>query len=507
MTETDVHTTPAEGSQKGRKHARFQKLNRVHRREVDKAAEAMAEKHDLPLPPGKDLKWNQAVEYFGLLSPEMWSHVMVYVYRLKPRIIRQLKDPDASNYIDCISQPFNLEYFITTHGGGTYLLQATDIEKKRPETNLFRCIFEIDMNQHEPKLNYEELDVNHRENMAYIRMLQHKGILNDKGQLVTNTQQTPATGNGGINTEVIKEILGFVSKLNSDQQENLRAKLGATGQDPLTKSIGDILLEKMKQDDPTKQVAMMTSLLSSLKEVVGTSKGSDSTALYDRIITMQAEHNKTVLQLIERITTQHNRPHDPEAADNDLDRIDKLFSIVERFRGMGAGAGGPRSGWDIGLDYLRELAVPGLQMMQNFMAAKNGQPMTPVTAPRNAAFDPYRDQAAMRNHANQINAQAGPGAGPPVSQDLMLLQQFAPLLVNALNNGTPGYDFADYLTGLMGTATHAMIAAQGEDPLVSTALTIPALAVFGETRLRTFAHEFIHYEELLKDNATEDAVN
>ena len=42
-----------------------------------------------------------------------------------------------------------------------------------------------------------------------------------------------------------------------------------------------------------------------------------------------------------------------------------------------------------------------------------------------------------------------------------------------------------------------MISAQGEQALITAALGIPELAMFGEPRLRTFAHEFIHYEELL----------
>ena len=47
----------------------------------------------------------------------------------------------------------------------------------------------------------------------------------------------------------------------------------------------------------------------------------------------------------------------------------------------------------------------------------------------------------------------------------------------------------------MGTAPHAMISAQGEQALVTAALAIPELAMFGEPRLRTFAKEFINFEE------------
>src|SRR5215467_8866565 len=76
-------------------------------REVDKAAAVLAEKHEVPDPPAKTIGFDQMQEWFKLLTPEMWSHLMVYCYRLRPRIIRQLKDPDLPNYIDCLSQPFN----------------------------------------------------------------------------------------------------------------------------------------------------------------------------------------------------------------------------------------------------------------------------------------------------------------------------------------------------------------------------------------------------------------
>jgi hypothetical protein len=39
------------------------------------------------------------------------------------------------------------------------------------------------------------------------------------------------------------------------------------------------------------------------------------------------------------------------------------------------------------------------------------------------------------------------------------------LIINHLNAGTPGYVFADWITGLLGTGLHAQISAQGEPAL------------------------------------------
>ena len=47
-----------------------------------------------------------------------------------------------------------------------------------------------------------------------------------------------------------------------------------------------------------------------------------------------------------------------------------------------------------------------------------------------------------------------------------------------------------------------MIVRQGEDVLAQTMLSVPEILMFGESQLRTFAYEFVHYEEILEsDNA------
>ena len=62
-----------------------------------------------------------------------------------------------------------------------------------------------------------------------------------------------------------------------------------------------------------------------------------------------------------------------------------------------------------------------------------------------------------------------------------------------------------HVAARFGTAAQAMVASHGEESLNQTMLSVPELAIFGETRLRKFAHEFVHYEELL-DEIEEDGV-
>lgn len=491
-------------------------------REVDKAAAALAEKSVLPIPPSKQLNWEQMQEYFALLTKEMWSHVMVYLYRLKPRIIRQLKDPDAPNYIDCVSEPFSMEYIINRHGGGKYMVECTDsARKKYGETaHLFRCYFVVDEVRYEPKLNYEELDVNNRENMSFIQMLQHRGVLDGKGHPVSNTQATAQPGAGGVNAEVIKEILGFVSKMSADQQENLRSRL-STDKDSIGKSVGDILLEQMKQNDPNKQTESMVKLISAIQAMYGQNKAADTTNVYAPFIQMLSEQNKTLVSLIEKVGKQRETeppPHD------DLDRLDKILNIAERLRG-----GGRRGPWDIGLDYAREVGVPLITTIGNLIGMRRGVGPIPMpaanpaaavpngAAPPMAAFDPYANPAATRAYASSLANQPAAGNNPigtppqpnpapaGASNDLLvLLQSYSGMVLNALNNNVPGYDFADNIVRLLGAVPHAMISNYGEDAIVQSMLLLPEVAMFGEIRLRRFTNEFIHYQEILDEQERQE---
>jgi hypothetical protein len=326
----------------------------------------------------------------------------------------------------------------------------------------------------------------------------------------------------------ILEILKYVSTMNAEQQNQLKSRL-APEHDAISKSVGDILLEKMRQDDPAKQVQMWSGLVSGLKEIIGTSKSDTGISqVYDKLITMQQTNTNTVMSLIERVLQNQNQTQQRTA----LDDFDKVFALLDRARQWG-GSGARRTGWDIGYDIARDIGLPIVQTfsstLTNIMALRRGA--TPAgtvpgapTVP--AAFDPYREPAAAAAYAKTQQAATTPtptqppapppppppapppgGAQPAATpaagtspELLQIFQQYGNLVFQALNNGTPGYAFADYISGLLGTTTHAMLANHGEDTLVSTMLGIQEFQLFGETRIRSFVHEFIHFEEFQEED-------
>jgi hypothetical protein len=234
----------------------------------------------------------------------------------------------------------------------------------------------------------------------------------------------------------------------------------------------------------------------------------------------------------------------PSAAVNGFAQFREVFGFARELI-ESRGGGGRRNGWDVALDLTRELGPsvvqPVLQLINNIMVLRS-QPNSTARAPAPgmaaagagtpSAFDPYANPEALRQHAlmmtNQPAAAAaaasaqGPAtapnqaaSGPAASTGspagaapqgatapnelLPLVQNYGGLIVNALNNGTPGYDFADYVARLFGTATHAMIAGHGEEPLCQSMFSVPELAMFGEGRIRKFVHEFVDYETYLEN--------
>jgi hypothetical protein len=503
----------------------FEKPKIIRNRDVDKAAAALAGEHVLPLPPGKKISFDQMRDYLALLTPAMWDNVSIYLYRIKPKIRRQLKNPQAPNYIDCIGQPFDENYIIARHGGGNYLIQAVNMEAKREQDarQLFKCYFTIDDIQHPPILNYEELELEAPENKSYIQWLRNKGILDDKGNMIQPSTPPPASNNG-LTAKDVLDILSYTSKLTAEQQNLLRSKIAPD--DSLSKSVGEILLEKMKQDDPAKQMQVVTGLLTAFQQIMGTSKPDSSIAgVYDKLIQMQieqrkadAEQRKNEFEWIKLLLV------DREKNTNQFAQFRDVFGFAREIMQASGGAG-RRSGWDVAYDVGRDIGLPLIQTLgttiSNIMALRrNGVPtvpnppgMVPPAAPA-GAFDPYRDQQALRAHSQALAAQQPqpqpqppppPPPAPGNNELVNLLSQYGGLVINALNSGTRGFDFADYVAGLLGVATHATIAGQGEDTLVTTMLSIPELAIFGEPRLRTFAHEFCHYQEFLEADEEEPA--
>jgi hypothetical protein len=88
-----------------------------------------------------------------------------------------------------------------------------------------------------------------------------------------------------------------------------------------------------------------------------------------------------------------------------------------------------------------------------------------------------------------------------------MFSQNAPVIVSALDRRVSGAEFGDYISGLLGDATHALIANHGEDVIVGAMMQVPQLALFGAARLREFAHGFFFFDAILEEQQRAEAAS
>jgi hypothetical protein len=225
----------------------------------------------------------------------------------------------------------------------------------------------------------------------------------------------------------------------------------------------------------------------------------------------------------------------PPPAPDDFERFEKFLNVADRLAGLRGG--GKRGGWDLALDFARELGPtvvqPVCQLIANGMMLRNSATHlgsgVPAGAPPAVAFDPYRDTAARNAAAAALNRppapaqpsypasygppppmQGEPQTGPaatasaPPNELAPFIQAYGGLIVQHLNMGTPGYIVGEWLSGLLGNAAHAQIAALGEPALLAALMTTPEIAIFGQERLTRFVHEFVNFTEFADDNNDDD---
>ena len=433
------------------------------------------------------------------MTQDDWDRYRVYIYRRWPRISKD----GQPHYLAVHREAVDEEFVKTMYGSGRYLLKLND-----PKRTVDQAPLEIMDLACPPKVSPDEL-VDAPENERY-----HK--------LWPAEENKKPEGN---HDAAVRELAGLVKLALGDKHKD--------EQGTVTKSLIDWALAQKDKERADSSPTAIANLVKELKGILPAQQAqpTDMAAILRLAKELQPPAPPPApnpLEFLKQAKELFSPPQD------DLAHIDRLLGVADKLSGLrGGGAGGPRSAWDVGLDYVRELVplapylgkllglrIPGVGAMPAGTA-------TAATPPRPAAFDPYQRPDLLQQHAHALNGAAPaaatapplPGAAPPAmapangatpsaapSNDLLaVFRQYGALVVQALNNGTPGYDFADHMTGLLGTSTHAMIAAHGEDALVAVMKSIPEIALFGEPRLRAFTTEFINFERYLDELSQESA--
>jgi hypothetical protein len=428
------------------------------------------------------------------LGDDDWDRFQVYVYRRWPRISVN----DKPHYIGTHRTAVDEEFIRGNYGSGRYQLRLNDAKGTVDQTSL-----EIQDLSHPPKVSPDEL-IDCPENQRYFKLWP------------TATPKGADAVNG--NDSAVRELAGVIKTMLAKKETSTE---DAEGKKALSSLIDWALKQKEKEREQNSPGAF-AGLVREIKDILPAPAPPapappqpDMAGILRLAKELQPPPAPNALQLLEQAKGLFSPPQD------DLAHIDRLLSIADKLGSLRGGGGGARSGWDTGLDYVREL-IPLAPYIANAFGLRipgMGAPAAPGATPPPAgpaSFDPYARPDLLRQYAQALNGHAAAqgampasspfpaqpptaAAGAASSNDLLtVFQQWGALVVQALNNGVPGYDFADHLTGLLGTATHAMISAHGEEAIVRTMMALSDLALFGEPRLRTFTKEFIEFEAFLE---------
>jgi hypothetical protein len=426
---------------------------------------------------------------------------------------------EPNHYICTLREPIDEEFVLQNFGSGRYLLIVKDAQRKL----IRKHTFSVHNQRFPPRVDEAEV-LRVPENDVFFQVWAQKP---NAGGARSEKEETKKEDIAGIlrahseGSKLDPQVVSWLQDM-ANHRDDLAAKLAeASAKNPtadLANLITAVKLLMPAQAPPPSDKPELFAIIAAIRDMQP-----------------QPADPLAMLKSAKELFALGDRP----ARDHDeIDRLDRVLGFAQKLAALPVRNSGDQSGWDVGLSYVRELISPISQLANTWMLTRKGANVPPGAFPAAAkpaapaAFDPYANPEAMRQHARAMTPQPAPaaaaapapqnanpsvpavaaldGANPqtaPMSDGLSpLLQNYGGLVLNALNGGMPGYDFADHLAQLFGIATHAAIASQGEDGLTQALLAVPEFAVFGEARLRKFAHEFIEFETILEREEQEQAV-
>lgn len=496
----------------------------VPKRQIDKTAEEIKAKRALPPVPGRSVDFDSMQSWLALFTDEMWKHVTIYVYRYDPVIDNTLAgDTDAPKYIDIIIGPFSKDYMISKHGGGKYSFYVTDNDiQKGP--SILESTLSIPVTQYDPKIDIRTLDVNSKDNRKWVMFYRQRGELDKDNRPVDTAKTTPTISNNPAEAIANAMLAGMDRAAQIYRNAGDRQRSNDDGSGGLGKAIGDILIEKMRQEDPNKSMESFAKMASMFKS-------DNNTELFKMMLQMQTDSTNRMIDLLKEI----KKPEAEGKEESDpLDKLDKLLEIGEKLGMKIGGRGGPRSGWDTALEAIQTLGAPTLNLVNNIIhmsmlskqAAMGGVPSVPPVQPTpppnnliqmptqntNPNPEPKSNYAAMGANPNpETKAETVPVADPeilPNSNPQLIeiqatIRQVGGLVQKQILDGKKGWEFAESLVGMYGVAPHAAISKYGVEKVIEGMKSVPEFwnpieQPFGEEYLTNWVGEFINYEEILE---------
>lgn len=436
----------------------------------------------LPKPPSKHLHPEQFYAYTQSLTDADWAHVVMYVYRLRPVIIR-----DPSN-IDKLSAPIDDGYFIRTHGAGTYRVLLNDIDRK---ATVCQTDVEISLEDGgEPKLtDLRELDVSNPKNRTWLNYFIRKGKLSKDGQVVENQPDRSLETLSSALVDMAKQMAH--GRPQSDTAEGIALQKALDLVANAGKQGVELALGQVKQNDPKQFFEMITAMFTAMRSFM---PQSGNEKLFEAMLKLQADAARQAAESQQRYTElllkTLERENNPRS--NSLKDTLELIMTVREFLGDSGGGSGPRLKWwqeaipEVG----RQISGITANVANIIAMNRRGQPVVPTT---------------QTNPNAPPSLPAAPdGASPPADgqsqidpQTRAQLQFVAQLAANALSLGLPGDQFAEQFVYQFGEGNYDRITRQyQQDQLIPMLQGLPEVWQIlqpWEASLPAFVADFYGY--------------
>lgn len=502
----------------------------TNKAEIDAEAKKDKEARALPVAPAERVNFEAFTKWLKLLTPEMVedNRLMLYVYRLDPVIDRQRVDPTSDNNIDVISgtvdnlHKLNEDYFINRHGGGKYKIVVNDQEKKG---SFGRIVLEsyltIPVVQHPPKLDLREVIWDHKFNKGYKSWARANKLIDENDMPITApvTQQVNGSGNTDQLVSAMKLIMDFTKQMSAEQERAIRKQTGTENE--TSKGIHDIILERLKQDDPNKQVSTVSQLVGALKTLMPESKTSDLAVIMPLIVQMmqhQSDQSNKQFQLVLELL-KSNKGEDGEGGEK-RDEVSRLRDLIEIARELKGGNPPGKNVVAETIESITPVISPALQIIANVVALRAQQQGVPVMPPTNPA--PPKQATVNRqdtiktnpNPPNPVTPQplappAPPTETPIVSTDeaTNLINQFKPIIMHKM--AREGWEFAAWVAEGFGDQVAAGLARYGIEGLLTACRNVPDFwqqvnATYGEEYLREWLTSLVNYKAIMKKMEMEE---
>lgn len=504
------------------------------------AARRLKQSRQLPEVPGRKPTWDQANAWMALLTPDQWSRILVYLYRVFPIIVRQLSDKDNSNYIDKFGSPFTEQEIIANHGGGKYRLVYSDMDREG-QTAIMEATLDVPMGEYKPKLDYREIDRGRKENTTYLRQLRIEGILNEHGEIMENkvvADRQTATANLSEATlaKMMDRMFSMYEKLTDPQKQEFRREAQS---DPamvqmfnmVTKQNEknlDMIQSKLMSDskEPSAMAGVMEKFLTLFTTLLTKKGDGDGGVSMMQVLQMQQDSHKSQMELMKMVVESKQQQQEGGGKFSELRDVVALLKDLKEDIGGGEGEGrssGKRGLWETAMEYgfpvLNNLLILG----NNAIAVRAKVAGMPVVSIDNAGLKGVKVPQGGGGPGAETQTTIQPALPPGTEQTTtttvadgtksgldpsMVIKSYGGMILGALGKGQDGYEFCEYVVGLFGMQPHAIVEQMGVEALLQAAKAIPEFwvqaSVFGEEKLRMFITEFIEFPTLPPEGDDED---